>query len=207
MKNLLLILMALFFSIPVLPQDKTTQKELGLQFNDLDNFGVTFKFGSSESLWRIDALILKGNERDKDLSYFDEHITNFGYSISFGKEYRQLIAQKIKLKYGFNALFEYNLNKEFLDSQSDRPDRKDKKVTYKPGIGFVLGIDYQVSESFSIGVEILPSFQYIIGKSTVNIHNGAQYKEKFDISGYEYGLNSSKVMVTMSYSIISPSSK
>jgi len=69
-----------------------------------------------------------------------------------------LIAQKIKLKYGSNALFEYNLNKEFLDSQSDRPDRKDKKVTYEPGIGFVLGIDYQVSESFSIGVEIFAIF-------------------------------------------------
>jgi len=31
------------------------QKEIGVQFDDLDNFGVAFKFGSSESLWRIDA--------------------------------------------------------------------------------------------------------------------------------------------------------
>ncbi len=208
MKNLLPLLLITFLSLPVLSQDKNPQKEIGLQFNDFDKFGVAFMFGSPESLWRIDALILKVNELENEYNNADENITEFGYSISFGREYRQLVSPTIKLKYGVSALFGYNLNKKFSESnQSDRPDRKDKKVKYEPGISLLLGIDYQLSESFSIGVEILPSFQYIIGKSTVTIYNGYQYKEKFNISGYEYGLNSSQAMLTLSYKITSPSSK
>ena len=72
----------LFLSMPclLLAQEKVKQKENGLTFSNLDNFGLTFRTGTDKSLWRFNTLFLSGNsnERTADSSLYKRTDTGIG---------------------------------------------------------------------------------------------------------------------------------
>jgi len=61
MKKSLFILTALSMSFFLMAQGQSKQKEIGLVFNNLNNFGLTFRTGTEKALWRFNTLYLSGN--------------------------------------------------------------------------------------------------------------------------------------------------
>jgi hypothetical protein len=75
-----LILVSLFVPVFMMAQEvkkteevttKTTkvkQKEIGLAFSGFESFGVTYKFGNSKGLWRLNSLVasIEGTKRSND---------------------------------------------------------------------------------------------------------------------------------------------
>ncbi len=57
-------------------------------------------------------------------------------------------------------------------------------------------LNYLLSENFVFGAEILPFFTYCTGTSE---RGGSENKLKKDVSGFDYGLSNSSVLISLSY--------
>lgn len=197
MKKLLLLLLITSTSIIVNGQEKTKQKEVGLSFSNLDNFGLTYKFGTTKSMWRINTLLASGANRNTGVGASENESTSVDFGLKFGKEFRKPVTTKLELRYGADISIDYSYSKGLAISPSLPGSYTTKTSTYSPGINFVLGFNYLISENILIGTEILPGFKYTKGTSTTSF--GLNSEETNDISGFEYGLSNSSALLSISY--------
>lgn len=199
MRKSLLILLALSMSFYVMAQEKTKQKEIGLVFRNLDNFGLTFKTGTSKSLWRYNALFMSGSKMDEIADSLERKNSGMGFNVSIGREYRKMIANKLELRYGADLSFNYSHSEyDYTYNSNYGYDRYNKRTIYQPGINFVFGFNYVINEHFVIGAELLPHFRYRFGTSTEKGYGDAN-EIKSDISGFSYGLSNSSVVLSLVY--------
>ena len=89
MKKSLTILLCLSMPFFIMAQETNKQREIGLVFNNPDNFGLTFKTGSDKSLWRFNTLSISGNSSNLLTDSSDIKQNNMGIGITFGKEFRK----------------------------------------------------------------------------------------------------------------------
>lgn len=196
------MLTAFFISLFLIAQETTKQKEVGLVFNNLDNFGLTYKTGSDNSLWRFNTLFISGSNLDETADSLVMQFSNMGFRVSFGREYRKEIAEKLELRFGADISFRYTQSKSEYNYKSvNNYDRLYERITYQPGINLVLGLNYVFNGSFVIGAEVLPSFSYTTGTSVQkNYYSSTGSNEiKSDISGFNYGLSTSSVLLSLAY--------
>lgn len=205
MKKVLLFLLALCFSITIVAQennqDSVKQNEIGIQFNDFENFGLTYKFGTSKSLFRINTILLSGN-RNETNSFSTENMTkSLGFKLGFGKEFRSDISEKIELRYGVDLLVEYSKNEGKIKNESSGNEYfLDKKVLFGPGINLVIGFNYSINEQFFLGAEMLPHITYLTGSQTTKT-SPEFISTEGDLSRLEYGLSNSSVMISITYKL------
>ncbi len=200
MKKALLILMSLTFSICIMAQEKTKQREIGLVFNNFENFGLTLKTGNEKSLWRFNTLMITGSNLNEIADSTESKKKNIGFSIKFGKEYRKAIVEDFEFRYGVDLSFNYSQKEyENIDEFSyHNRNLINKKTTYQPGINLVFGFNYVINDNIVIGAELLPHFTYITGTSTkTNYYNNTEIKS--DISGFSYGLSNTSALLSISY--------
>ena len=196
MKKLTMILVAIIMSISLMAQEKTKQKEVGLVFNNLDQFGVSYKSGTNKSLWRYSLLLMSGSNVSSTSDYEEQDNKRFGAGLKFGKEYRKEISEKLEFRYGADVSFSYS--KSETESENDvRPRFYNSSTSYRPGFNFVFGMNYLLNEHFAIGAEVLPYFEYNIEKRSHEI-NGEDIVES-NGTGIYYGLNSSYALLSLSY--------
>jgi len=199
MKKLLLIFITLTMSAMVIAQEKSKQKEVGLVFSSLDNFGLTYKTGSEKSLWRFNTLFISGSSFKETADSLDYEQSNKGFGLKFGKEYRKVIIEKFEFRYGADISFSYNQSKNIVDDKSisDR-DRTIEQTIYSPGINLVIGFNYVFKEHLVVGAELLPNFSYSTGKSK---ETGYTYNNDVErnISGFSYGLSNTSALLSLSY--------
>lgn len=201
MRKSLLILLCLFVSYFLMAQETVKQKEIGLVFNNLDNFGLTYKTGTNKSLWRFNTLFLSGNNSDLTQDSSMNKHNSLGFGIKLGKEYRKEIADNFELRYGADFSFNYSQSKNDYDDKTVSDyDRLSEQTTYRPGVNLVFGLNYIFNDYFVLGAEILPAFSYNTGKSIEkrpSINDGNEVKS--DISGFNYGLSNTSVLLTLAY--------
>ena len=177
------------------------QKEIGVQFDDLDNFGVTFKFGSRESLWRVHTMLISGrHEERRAVDSLNETTETSQYGLKLGREYRKTITNVLEFVYGLDISFHYNYRKDDKNDKTNNLYRVEKDISYEPGINLVLGINYWFTDHLSIGIEILPRFTYNYGTSKHVYYDDSEVIRdvKYENSGFNYGLNNRYGLVTVS---------
>lgn len=198
MKTLLTVFIALQVSFLALGQDAVRKKEVGIVFSGFDNFGATFRTGTSKSMWRYSALYLSGNNSNSNNQYFngvETKSTSFGTQLSFGKEFRKNITEKFQFRYGADLTGGYNTSTENTTSGSISSNSKSKG--YNVGINLVAGANYVLAENFLIGLELLPYVRYRNG--TTEQSSSFTTPEKGDYSGFNYGLSSSSILLSLVY--------
>lgn len=201
MKKSLLIILCLSMSSFLMAQEKVKQKEIGIVFSNLNNFGLTFKTGTDRSLWRFNTLFISGNNMDQtaDSSVNKWHQMGFGFTL--GREYRKVIVENLELRFGADISFSYSQSiNDYDDKTANNFDRLSKQTTYRPGINLVFGLNYVLNDNFVIGAELLPNFSYTTGTSVEKyyyINNGDEVKR--DISGFNYGLSNSSALLSLAY--------
>lgn len=185
----------------LMAQETVKQKEIGLVFSNLDNFGFTFKTGNEKSLWRFNTLFLSGNNVDQTTDSSISKQTNMGFGIKIGKEYRKKIVGNLEFRYGIDLSFSYSQSKiEYNDKTVFDNDRLNKRITYQPGINLVLGFNYLINKNIVLGAELLPGFAYTTGTSVEkNYYNNNDDEIKTDISGFNYGLSNTSVLLSLVY--------
>lgn len=201
MRKSLLILLCLSMSYYIMAQETVKQKEIGLVFSNLDNFGLTFKTGTDKSLWRFNTLFISGNNMDNTSDSIENKQSNIGFGVKIGKEYRKKIVDNLELRFGGDLSFSYNQSKyDYNDKTIYDYDRKNERTTYQPGINLVFGLNYKFNDKFVLGAELLPSFSYITGTSVEKNYSNSNNEElKSDISGFSYGLSNTSVLLSLSY--------
>lgn len=208
MKKILFLSCFCILSVFVLAQEKTNVKEVGLAFSGLNSFGLTYRLGKENALWRFNALAIGGNQETQDLdSMMWDNMRN-ELSISIGREFRSEIAEKLIFRYGLD------LNYNYQRSESDREETNRNGTTFKNynlrlvnnyGVRFVLGLNYKLSDNIILGAEILPDFSYRKGEieevreTTNQFQSSSNLNRKGDISGFNYGLSSGSALLTLVY--------
>ena len=185
----------------LMAQEAVKQKEIGLVFGNLDNFGLTFKTGNNKSLWRFNTLIISGASMDNTADSIENKQNSTGFGVKVGKEYRKNIVNNLELRFGADLSFRYAQSKnEYSDKTVNDSDRLSERITYQPGINLVFGFNYVINENIVLGAEVLPSFNYVLGTSVEKSpwnNNGEEIKS--DISGFNYGLSNTSALLSIAY--------
>lgn len=194
MKKSLMILFTLALPVFLLAQETDRQNEIGLVFNNFDNFGLTYKIGKTNSLWRFNTLFLNGSKMDEKTAVYTNKRTSMGLGLKVGKEFRRSVAQNLELRFGTDLSFTYSQMK------TDEIDSHIERTTYKPGINLVFGFNYIIHDNIVVGAEFLPLFNYVTGTSSMSLGSGDSGDGvKTDISGFEYGLSNSSALISLAY--------
>ena len=196
-----MILFCLSMSYYLMAQETVKQKEIGLVFSNLDNFGLTFKTGTDKSLWRFNTLFISGSNMDNTADSLVNNQSNMGFGVKIGKEYRKVLVDNLELRFGADLSFTYSqLKSEYDDKTVNDYDRLNEQTTYGPGVNLVFGFNYKLGDNFVIGAEVLPNFSYTTGTSIEKYYytnNGDEVKS--DISGFNYGLSNTSVLLSLAY--------
>ena len=201
MKKIFLTFATLTFSLFVMSQEVTKQKEVGLVFNNLNNFGLTFKTGTNNSLWRFNTLLISGGNHNETTDSSTNKWNNMGFNLKFGKEYRKVIVKNLEFRYGADLSFSYNKSKSDYDDKAvNNYDRFNERTTYTPKINLVFGLNYVFNNNLVVGAEALPYFSYTTGTLTTKYYYENNRNEiKSDISGVDYGLSNTSVLLSLAY--------
>ena len=201
MRKSLLILLCLSMSYYLMAQETVKQKEIGLVFSNLDNFGLTFKTGTNKSLWRFNTLFISGNNMKNTADSLVNKQSSSGFGVKVGKEYRKNIIDNLEMRFGADISFRYTQSKSDYDDKTvDDYDRLNERTTYQPGVNLVFGFNYLLGDNLLIGAELLPSFSYRTGNLVEKSDYSNDGEEiKSDISGFNYGLSNTSVSLSLAY--------
>jgi len=199
MNRYLLIFLLLGITMPGMAQLKNAQQEIGLSFSNLDNFGITYKTGTKASMWRVNTVIISGNNYKEESSNDDVSQSSLGFNLQLGKEFRKEIAENLELRYGADIAFGINYSKSTREYDSNpENNRTNERTIYRPGFNFVLGLNYVINSKIVIGAELLPHFTFNMGKTTTSLDNGNEETTE-EISGFSYGISNNSAQITISY--------
>lgn len=178
-------------------QEKENQKEVGIQFSNLNSFGLTYKSGTSKNLWRYNVLTAGVGSIDRDFenNNLDQSYDTFNISASIGKEYRKEIAANLEFRSGFDVSFSYSTYKS-QNGPLLLNNFYAKRQAYSPGVNAVIGLNYVINTKLVIGAEILPSLQYVFG-NIERLESGTIYKG--DLREWNFGLNSNAARLSVAY--------
>jgi len=181
-------------------QEKVKQKELGLVFENLNSFGITYKFGHHKSMWRLKSLYGSGHQSDYKATDEERVGKQYTLSFSFGKQFAKEITDKVDLIYGLDIKYSYlyNYSKD-VSNYNEYANREYMEYYHAPGLNLLIGFNYIINESIIIGAELLPGCSYAFGKKTESYSNDPDRDVEFDTSQFGFNLSSSSVSVSLAY--------
>ena len=118
--------------------------EIGVRLNGLDDFNLMYKTSIGEDTYRRYRLLLT----EIDLVTTDgNNAGTFSFGGSIGKERRSDVAEKLQ----------FNRGPELFASVLAVGTDDDFRLQLRPGFGYVLGLQYNLSDQFYVGLETIPS--------------------------------------------------
>lgn len=206
MKQLFFIAPLLLFNISSFAQDnvKIKQKELGITFQSLNNFGLVYRFGTNQAMWQLNSLVLSGSSYERESEYTDVNRdrNSFQAGIDFSREFRRLLTNDFEFRYGAGISLMYNSTRERIlgsDPNTQSTEiRLVKSKSYQPGVFLIIGANYILCENLILGAAIMPTiyYQYLV-------HNYHDYEENMKSkdfsSGLNYRLNLQTIRLSLAY--------
>lgn len=143
------ILFFLLFTTPLSAQIET-DREVGVRFANFTDFGMMYKKKKPNGKFRrirlgVANLAFKANGGQQSFS--------LNSSIAIGVEKRKPL----------NDRFQVVTGTEFSSSLSIGANANSGNLSISPGIGFVLGCQYAIANSFYVGLETIPSIRTNFG--------------------------------------------
>ena len=150
-KRTLLLFAILIASAFSFSQSDSIKREFGLRFTGLSNYGGIYKYHLKENKYRrirFAAADLSFQKVFGDFVPNDNFYSNAYLSAAFGAEKR----------FEINEKFSFVRGREIIVSASHSYNNTPFSTTALGiGYGFVLGVNYQVSENFLINLETIPA--------------------------------------------------
>lgn len=200
MKNAIYVFTLFLLSFSLAAQQTPAQKEVGLMFNSLDNFGLTYRIGNQKALWRFNTVLISGGTEETAGDSTWSTTNELGFNLRAGREYRKEIVEHLELRYGADVSFGYSQSSSETDDESYRnSDRSFESFTYESGVNLVIGFNYLISEHFMIGAELLPGFTYATGERASSQSNSALGEEKSEFANYTYGLSNNSAWLSLAF--------
>ena len=200
MKNAIYFLPLLLLSFSLSAQQAPSQKEVGLVFNSLDNFGLTYRTGNQKALWRFQTVLISGKNEETVQDSILSASNELGFNLRAGREYRKEIVENLELRYGADASFGYSQSSSETQDQSHlNSDRSYESFAYQSGINLVIGFNYLINEHLMIGAELLPGFNYSTGERVYNSGDSSIEKEITEFTDYSFGLSSNSAWLSLAF--------
>ncbi len=205
MKHAFLVLSFLLASSLLIAQESTEtakQKEIGIVFSSLDNFGFLYNTGTEKALWRFGASNLSlQNQAEEQTNIYKNTGNSFGISLRIGREYRKPLTDKMILRYGADVVAGYTHSKyENTVPNQSYNDITNEQSTVSVGANFVFGFNYLIGSRWQAGLELLPGLHYnsTDTKSTRYTITGDEVT-KSKISGLNFNISNNSVMLSLAY--------
>jgi len=190
MKKIIITVLTFSIGLSVFAQTDSVRatKEIGLVFSSLNSFGLSFKIGNENTLFRVTALSLTGSSNSSSYNNYNFNgasdtipnspASSLGVGLNFGIEKRKHISPKFYFYYGLVLVNSYTESKSTVTTptpssigyfvngvynvQSAISNSTVQNNTWgiSSGLGVVLGVAYKLSHSFTIAAELIPSVSY-----------------------------------------------
>jgi hypothetical protein len=153
------VLMILFVIVPLytIAQDGQSShiQEVGINFNNLNSFGIRYKWGNDTTLFRITGLVLNGSysKISPDSLGYGNSGAGFGFHIGFEK--RKPIVNNLSFYDGLELQPSFNYSYTNYEN-----GWKYKTFQINGGLGIVLGLSYKVSSNIYLDAELVPGIMY-----------------------------------------------
>ena len=125
-------------------------REIGIRFSDFTNFGILYKKKKEENKFRRIRLGLANVAFDSNQGRQNFSLSS---SVAIGIEKRKAISER----------FHFITGTEFLGSLNVSLNQNSANVLVIPGVGFVLGFQYAISDRFYVSLETIPSVNVRFG--------------------------------------------
>jgi len=168
-------------------------RELGINLSG-STFGLRYKTGNENTLLRLTLMSINGSSYKYKSSSSTSKNNSIGLGFNFGFEKRKIVSDGLIIYYGSDFLT--SVNKEI--NKTDLPSITHTYLTISPGIGFVWGFCYNISDKINITAEVMPSVSYSYSKETNETELSTT---KYTHSGLNYGLETSGINLTLSFAI------
>lgn len=143
MKKIVIFAMASIISLSTFAQDGTkvfSKYELGLSLANLNDFGLMYKkHRKNNSFFRLSLASMNYSLINRS----DDYVHVFNSNISIGREKRKEIHDKLYLIRGW----------DFLGGISSTAGVNKFGI----GVGYVLGLQYNLNQKFALGLEATPN--------------------------------------------------
>lgn len=201
MKNATLLLICLTISSQTFAQEPTRQKEVGMIFQDFDNFGLTYRTGTSAAMWRFNTLFINGRDSEINGDQFDQENSFFGFNLQGGREWRKPILADFEFRYGVDISFGYDQSTRVSEITSGNMEKIETESTrLSPGINFVLGVNYVLKDKLVFGLEILPGITYTSGEETsIRTTVDGRTETASDNNSLRYGFSNNSAQLSIAY--------
>ncbi len=204
MHKLTLCLLALLLSLSSIAQQNQVQpkQEIGLAFRGLGSFGLIYRAGNEEALWRFRLMNASAYSDDEESDSIGA--TSDGLDIDFliGREFRQPLNDKFTLRYGVDigAGVDFDRSTNRIIEASYSVDNYYRSDLYRANFNLVFGANYQLHENLIFGMEILPGGSYTFGETKRRNTYGTNNREYVsDVSNWDFDLSLTRVLMTLAY--------
>ncbi|MFZ1806482.1 MAG: hypothetical protein WAU36_04645 [Cyclobacteriaceae bacterium] len=189
----------LFCMVNSFAQENSKQKELGLLFSNLDSFGLTYRVGTPNAVWRFNSLVISGVDNTFEQDSLTNSSNSFGVNFSVGREWRKTVTETLEIRLGSGLSLGHRTSKSGTENGSQNLSTSESRNS-NFGFNIVFGFNYLAGEHIVIGAEVLPGFNYSVGKSTQITDSvfGPQETESKN-SGFSYGFSSNSALLSIVY--------
>ncbi len=204
MKIKALLYAILFSATSLVAQDEPQKRqEIGLSFNNFNNFGAAYRIGNDLALWRV-SINLSTNSQVEEIpnDTIKNNTDDFFLDISLGWEKRIALADRLYFRLG-GDLFYQNGQTSFERVQFV-PFRQNSTTEISSngyGVRLVFGAMYQINSAIHFGFEVLPAYSWINSERknslTSNTTNPVENSIKTSNSGFN--LNTSSVRLNFGF--------
>ncbi len=197
MKKAILLTTMVFFVTVLSAQDRI--KEAGLSFYDLDGFGLNYKVGTHEKLWRFNSLAGSIYSTEETYLSTETERKGFGVYASVGREFRKRLADDFEFRYGFDLSFDYGRSKSESYVNDHAGIAYSEKIQgYSTGINAVFGINYLIKGKIVIGGELLPGLKYV--RNSIEKHSMITNEtQEQNNTRLNFGFGSSSILLVIAY--------
>lgn len=190
LSSLLIVLVFLAFTNHAKAGDSLKVREVGLVFSNLNSFGLCYKTGDQNTLFRITALSLTGTNttigynnatyNGAPASASNSPTNTIGAGLTIGFEKRNHINERFYFYYGLAWINSYTSSKTSAATPTNynspgyfntdnvytvqsaylNATTVNNTTTISSGLGAVVGVAYMLGRRFSIGAELVPAVTY-----------------------------------------------
>jgi len=151
-KHVFTFILVVLFSIAsftAFSQEK--RKILEISTYSFDQFGIRYKFGNENHLFRISSFSTNFNSGKSSIS--DTESKSIGVGMGIGIEFPKKIKDDLSVYYGSELRGSYNQHKD-----------NEKTNYYGLSLNGIFGIAYNFNETLRIGAELTPGISYTYNK-------------------------------------------
>lgn len=201
MKRLFIAAFILAFCLPLLSIGQSEKPlrnhEIGLNFSSLNSFGLNYKTGKSNTLFRISLLSLNlglNNTWGRKQDSLDYKVTGYGIGFNLGFERRIPLVKSLYFVWGLDAGCSYNYSKRKFEGFSSEQEGSNWNVS--PAISLILGAGYIVKEILVVSAEIRPSLMYTYG---ISKEEAKETTKEMTTSNFSFGFTNTAASITIAY--------